>query len=680
MAYSDSLFLIFDVHYDGAFNFMPLRYENGLVYQWSVRKDTELDLATVHDFLREKTQSIILYELFFKLPQCELDVGLKIIKNEKDLEAMHDYAHEYGKIHVSGDEVKSRRKTVTKDAGNMSVEELLSWAEEEAMASKGCDDDISVTSVVDKGKGLADKGKWLVDKGRMYFSDDDDTDSDIDMEQRFKGSAELEEMYKGNTDSESEYSDKSVDYLSEGEDELLSLRKRNRCMMLVGEKYVDADQLKECLTYYSFANGFFLWFYRSSKEMLIARCGMIPEKLKEIENGKQRKHIKYPSGGRNEGPNCPFRCYGCRHVIALDGCFLKKPNVGEILTAVELLGEDIDMPIGNDLTLILDQHKVCEGTTIATTSRGRVGVKRGRGGKTVGLGVRCDNHDLSRLDNQSIERDRLIEIGFVLDFVEFISFTFGDKEMISMIEAVSLKVQDRAKWLEEPHSQARIQQQPPQTVEEGTQSQANQNLRPRSARILKNRLVKVHETLYVARVEGLTSVNQLAKPWFLNKTLKGTYAGLFFPVTDVSTWEIPNEIQQVLPPDMGKKQSARPKNRDRIRSQGEGPIINKCGRCGVKGHNRTSCSVPLPKIQNMVTKKQKSTQQAKSSQRNNYRSETHHDGNHNVYEQYQMYEPQHVTNSTEYTHQYFMYQHNTELENLHINGLSQWLTLNNFLN
>ncbi|GJX52855.1 transposase, Ptta/En/Spm, transposase, Tnp1/En/Spm-like protein [Tanacetum coccineum] len=40
-----------------------------------------------------------------------------------------------------------------------------------------------------------------------------------------------------------------------------------------------------------------------------------------------------------------------------------------------------------------------------------------------------------RLHNQSIERDRLIGIGFVLDFVEFISFTFGDKEMILVIEA-----------------------------------------------------------------------------------------------------------------------------------------------------------------------------------------------------------------------------------------------------
>ncbi|GJY46486.1 hypothetical protein Tco_0435549 [Tanacetum coccineum] len=47
----------------------------------------------------------------------------------------------------------------------------------------------------------------------------------------------------------------------------------------------------------------------------------------------------------------------------------------------------------------------------------------------------CDNRGLSRLHNQSIERDRLIGIGFVLDFVEFISFTFGDKEMILVIEA-----------------------------------------------------------------------------------------------------------------------------------------------------------------------------------------------------------------------------------------------------
>ncbi|GKE44486.1 transposase, MuDR, MULE transposase domain protein, partial [Tanacetum coccineum] len=169
----------------------------------------------------------------------------------------------------------------------------------------------------------------------------------------------------------------------------------------------------------------------------------------------------------------------------------------------------------------------------------------------------------------------------------------------------------------------------------------------------------------VARVEGLTSVNYLAKPWFLNKTIQGTYEGLFFPVKDVLTWQIPYEIQQVLPPDMGKKQSGK----------GEGPIINKCGRCGVKGHNRTACTVPLPKIQNMVRKKLKSTQQEESSQGNNYWSESQQEANNDVYQQCEMYEPQHVTNYTEdmyhphqeYTDQYFMYQHNPQSTNLPMN-------------
>ncbi|GJZ76685.1 pentatricopeptide repeat-containing protein [Tanacetum coccineum] len=510
---------------------------------------------------------------------------------------MYNYALEFGIIHVyithgpqdlapyyvenmffygSEDDLKPR-KTVTKDAGNMSLEDLVSWAEEEVtMSSKASDVDICVTSVLDKGKGLADKGKGIMvyegKAGRKTarsrnngivigenvnpsVSEDDDSDSDIEWEQRVKGNAELEEMYVGISDSESEYSDKSVDHLSEGEDELISLRKRNSeakknptvikheeymdmdILMhqlrgksdglldpftilendqsndrypihddqthwkmrkpKVGEKYVDAAQLKECLTYYALANGFSLWLYRSSKEMIIARCGRRPEKLKSIQKGKQRKHLKYPSSSRNEGSNCPFRCYvrmmttessfqviflkedhtcvrdfkyrnlvnykwiakhfghkvrqnpeiklheiadlvlkkykcivsqsQCRyaktkalnegdltiqehyalirsygkeildsndgstvkltrHVISLDGCFLKKPHVGEILTAVgrdgnnhiyliawavvnvenkdnwswflELLGEDIDMPTGNGLTLISDQNKV----------------------------------------------------------------------------------------------------------------------------------------------------------------------------------------------------------------------------------------------------------------------------------------------------------------------------------
>ncbi|GKD25517.1 hypothetical protein Tco_1231731 [Tanacetum coccineum] len=117
-----------------------------------------------------------MYELFFKLPQCELDVSLKIIENDRDLDVLYEYAHDHCVIQVyithgpqdlssyyvenlclygSEDDVNSRRKSVPKDAGNMSVQELVSWAEDEAALG------------IDKGKGLADKGKGLVDNGKV---------------------------------------------------------------------------------------------------------------------------------------------------------------------------------------------------------------------------------------------------------------------------------------------------------------------------------------------------------------------------------------------------------------------------------------------------------------------------------------------------------------------------------
>ncbi|GJU43233.1 hypothetical protein Tco_1200499 [Tanacetum coccineum] len=80
----------------------------------------------------------------------------------------------------------------------------------------------------------------------------------------------------------------------------------------VGGKFVNVDQLKECLTYYALSNGFSLWFYTSSKTKLIAKCGLRPEKLKEQEKEKQRKWKRYQSTSTSEveGSNCPWRCYG----------------------------------------------------------------------------------------------------------------------------------------------------------------------------------------------------------------------------------------------------------------------------------------------------------------------------------------------------------------------------------
>ncbi|GJS73310.1 hypothetical protein Tco_0706151 [Tanacetum coccineum] len=164
----------------------------------------------------------------------------------------------------------------------------------------------------------------------------------------------------------------------------------------------------------------------------------------------------------------------------------------------------------------------------------------------------------------------------------------------------------------------------------------------------------------ITRVKALTNVNNLAKPWFLNSTIKATYEGIVYPIKDIPTWQTPNDLQVVLPHVMGNKLPSRPKNKDRIRSQREGPILTRCGKCGAMGHNRTTCNVPLPSVQ---------------------------EANHEVYQQ-GMYELQHISNNMEdmYHLQHentptdFIYEQNPESSNMAMFGnFSQCLTPNNFL-
>ncbi|GJX81222.1 pentatricopeptide repeat-containing protein [Tanacetum coccineum] len=240
----------------------------------------------------------------------------------------------------------------------------------------------------------------------------------------------------------------------------------------LGEKFVNMDQFKECLTYYALANGFSLWYETSSKYMVISlkdehtcvrnynygtlinykwlgkhfgdkirvnphirlidisdlvmkkyNCIVSPNQYRRAKSyalsegecslqdhyGLLRSYAKAITDSNvgstvkvgvtvNHDEKTYFdRFYvclkglkegwklGCRKIIALDDCFLKKPNCGEILTAVgrdgnnqiypvtwaivtvenkdnwswflSLLGDDLDLPTGCGLTLISDQHK-----------------------------------------------------------------------------------------------------------------------------------------------------------------------------------------------------------------------------------------------------------------------------------------------------------------------------------
>ncbi|GJZ38766.1 hypothetical protein Tco_0585329 [Tanacetum coccineum] len=111
----------------------------------------------------------------------------------------------------------------------------------------------------------------------------------------------------------------------------------------------------------------------------------------------------------------------------------------------------------------------------------------------------------------------------------------------------------------------------------------------------------------VSRVCGLINCNLWAQPWFMNTTLKDTYRELVYPLKDVSMWEAPNDLQQVLPPRMVKQPAGRPKNTNRILSRGKAPSLDGCTRCGIRGHNQNILNASgLPKSQGTHRQKQMS--------------------------------------------------------------------------
>ncbi|PWA65663.1 hypothetical protein CTI12_AA332450 [Artemisia annua] len=115
-------------------------------------------------------------------------------------------------------------------------------------------------------------------------------------------------------------------------------------------------------------------------------------------------------------------------------------------------------------------------------------------------------------------------------------------------------------------------------------------------------------TTILGHIWAIRNFNHLACKWFKKTELKATYQGLVFPVGEVSSWQCPNYLKVVKPPLMVKPQSGRPKNKDRVRSQGEEPVPVKCGRCGNPGHTRKSCRETLPKKKAKVYAKASSQQ------------------------------------------------------------------------
>ncbi|KAE8695838.1 D-3-phosphoglycerate dehydrogenase 1 [Hibiscus syriacus] len=81
---------------------------------------------------------------------------------------------------------------------------------------------------------------------------------------------------------------------------------------------------------------------------------------------------------------------------------------------------------------------------------------------------------------------------------------------------------------------------------------------------------------------------------YTTEVYRQTYAEIVYPISHPSEWDIPDDLQTVLPPAMDRRLPGRPKSHDRIPSKGEEKKRSTCSRCKESGHTRLTCGSPVP--------------------------------------------------------------------------------------
>ncbi|GJU84164.1 transposase, MuDR, MULE transposase domain protein [Tanacetum coccineum] len=92
------------------------------------------------------------------------------------------------------------------------------------------------------------------------------------------------------------------------------------------------------------------------------------------------------------------------------------------------------------------------------------------------------------------------------------------------------------------------------------------------------------------RFMDLTDYVQCVADWFKKDKYQGTYAESIHFVGNIKEWEFPSHIIPAIPPRMDNPQPDRPKNTNRIPSQGEEPRVIYSSRCNQAGHRRDLCN------------------------------------------------------------------------------------------
>nr|GEW66992.1 pentatricopeptide repeat-containing protein [Tanacetum cinerariifolium]GEW80840.1 pentatricopeptide repeat-containing protein [Tanacetum cinerariifolium] len=268
MVPSGSNAFFFDVYHDGVFHLNPLRYDNDLVYNGKLYKNKKMDYKNDEDVpLVNLVESPILKRKLLGRNSLS-PVAKRNLLGTKNLSPIakrkllvkHNnpttYVVNKGRsvLNEASDKGKS---TLHKDANTF--KKVIDKGKSK-MVERDCPVNLSVC----RNKGI------VIEDNVNPSVMESDTDSETDLAQGIN--------YNLCSDSASEYSDKSVYYLLEFEDELIELRKRK-------SKAKKAPKVRKQQT-------------QPTKE----------DKIKNLALGKQSKFKRYPS--EIDRLNCRWRCYG----------------------------------------------------------------------------------------------------------------------------------------------------------------------------------------------------------------------------------------------------------------------------------------------------------------------------------------------------------------------------------
>ncbi|KAE8676298.1 Detected protein of confused Function [Hibiscus syriacus] len=81
---------------------------------------------------------------------------------------------------------------------------------------------------------------------------------------------------------------------------------------------------------------------------------------------------------------------------------------------------------------------------------------------------------------------------------------------------------------------------------------------------------------------------------YTTEVYRQTYVEIVYPIPYPSEWDIPDDLQTVLPPAMDRRLPGRPKSHDRIPFKGEEKKRSTCSWCKESGHTRLTYGSPVP--------------------------------------------------------------------------------------